>query len=310
MNTEELKDYLKHIYGLEVSLYNQRRMQMYINDEIQKYSNARYEREEPYYDESIDEDFWIENLKTRLFPSSVFGAILGVCLFVVVGIITIFDTWSFNFFSFATAFKFMLACVVIMYGWGTIADLRDKYHNKKINRKKFRQNGAIRERNNRLLDINRQKVDILQKELSSLVQLYRETSEVLNLYYDKNIIFPKYRNFVAIASFYEYFCTKRCNSLEGHEGAYNKFEEEIRQNIIIAKLDEVISRLETIENNQYMLYSAIRESNRKVDQLYGEISQSVERLDQIENNTSIIAYNSTITAQNTEFLKWVNYCRI
>ncbi len=97
--------------------------------------------------------------------------------------------------------------------------------------------------------------------------------------------------------------------LEGHEGAYNIFENEIRQNIIIQKLDDVVRHLERIENNQFMLYSAIQESNRNTRRLSQELMKTAGSLQQIESNTAITAYNSQVAAKNTEFLKWVEFMR-
>ena len=37
-------------------------------------------------------------------------------------------------------------------------------------------------------------------------------------------------------------------------GAYNLYEQELRQNLIINKLDFVIDRLDTVIDNQHMLY--------------------------------------------------------
>lgn len=160
----------------------------------------------------------------------------------------------------------------------------------------------MRERNNI-------RIKALRRELASLSRLFGNTSETLKSYYAKDIIFFKYRNLVAISSFYEYFCSGRCTCLEGHEGAYNIFENELRQNIIIYKLDEVIERLDKIEENQAMLYAAIKEGNRKADSICKEINETVNKMEQIESNTSVIAYNSDITAQNTECIKWLEFFR-
>lgn len=95
------------------------------------------------------------------------------------------------------------------------------------------------------------------------MQLQNATSrETLRKIYDRGIIFPKYRNLIMMCSIYEYFCSGRCTTLEGHEGAYNILEMEIRLDRIITQLDKVITQLGAIQQSQYMLYSAIQESNR------------------------------------------------
>ena len=88
--------------------------------------------------------------------------------------------------------------------------------------------------------------------------------------YSLDVIFPKYRNIIAVSSFYEYLLSGRCDKLEGAEGAYNIFESELRMNLIINKIDDVIKHLEKIEQHQYMLYSAIQENNKQVNQLSGQ----------------------------------------
>lgn len=100
-----------------------------------------------------------------------------------------------------------------------------------------------------------------------------------------DVIFPKYRNIIAVSSFYEYLLSGRCDKLEGAEGAYNIFESELRMNLIINKIDDVIKHLEKIEQHQYMLYSAIQENNKQVNQLSGELTMHVNNSCQIEENT-------------------------
>ena len=53
---------------------------------------------------------------------------------------------------------------------------------------------------------------------------YESTIELLNNYYDKNIIYPKYRDLVALCMIYEYLVSGRCLTLEGRNGAYNKYD--------------------------------------------------------------------------------------
>ena len=65
-----------------------------------------------------------------------------------------------------------------------------------------------------------------------------------------------------VCSLYEYIRAGRCTELEGHEGAYNILETEIRLDRIILQLDKVVAQLEQIKHTQFMLYSAVQESNQ------------------------------------------------
>ena len=95
-----------------------------------------------------------------------------------------------------------------------------------------------------------------------------------NSLYSLNIIYPKYRNLVAISSLFEYFESGRCSSLEGADGAYNMYEYELRSNIIINSLSQIIEDLGKIKNNQYALYETIQESNQTVSDLLKNINNT------------------------------------
>ena len=91
------------------------------------------------------------------------------------------------------------------------------------------------------------KKEVLKAELSQMRELNAASKKTLEQIYDKNIVFPKYRNMVMVCSLYEYVCTGRCDTLEGHEGAYNLLELEIRLDKIVTGLDRVIELLGRIQ---------------------------------------------------------------
>ena len=124
--------------------------------------------------------------------------------------------------------------------------------------------------------------------------------------YSCNIIFPKYRNPVALATFYEYLDSGRCSALEGAGGAYNLYEGEIRADRIIAQLDDVIDALDDIQENQYMIYSELSAANKKLDALKSTMRTAVDSISRIEANTEKmnvymekVAANSDVIAHNT-----------
>lgn len=167
------------------------------------------------------------------------------------------------------------------------------------------ENKKIQLRNARNKEYVIQQSKLIHQELTILDKAIKETKQVLQNYYNKQVIYNKYQHdFVAICSFYEYLSSGRCSQLEGHEGAYNIFEMESRQDLILRKLDDIISRLDSIEQNQYMLYTAIQNGNRETNMMLNELNRTANS---IETNSAITAYNSRITAQNTEFLKWIKF---
>lgn len=89
--------------------------------------------------------------------------------------------------------------------------------------------------------------------------------------YAENVIFPKYRNLVAITAINEYLESGRCDKLEGADGAYNLYEMELRQNIIIGQLSSIVDNLEAIRNNQYSLYVELKRANETVEEIVSEM---------------------------------------
>ncbi len=115
--------------------------------------------------------------------------------------------------------------------------------------------------------------DIAQSKLvESTVQAQIDNiNSTLNKLYDTEIIYPKYRDLVSVTMFCEYIDSGRCSQLEGSNGAYNLYESEKRADLIIARMDEVVSSLDTIRQNQFYLYQSINNVHATVNRLAGDI---------------------------------------
>lgn len=145
----------------------------------------------------------------------------------------------------------------------------------------------------------------LSEILNEMIKKKEETEYVLDQYYKKDIIFGKYRNLVAVCSFYEYFISGRCSTLTGHEGAYNIYENEIRLNGIYNRLDLVIEYLEDIKTNQHMIYEAIQEGNCVTQQLVKESVRQSKLAENVLENVVIASHYAKIAADNSEACKWL-----
>ncbi len=149
------------------------------------------------------------------------------------------------------------------------------------------------------------KASILEEEKEDLISKRNQAKQYLNRVYDEDILFSKYRNMVAVLTIHEYFLSGRCEQLKGYEGAYNLYENEIRQNIIISSLQIIINSLEQIKQNQYMLYQAIKETQSRIESLSYEFSNISQDIGDIKNNSQISAYNSQIAADNSKILSYL-----
>lgn len=130
------------------------------------------------------------------------------------------------------------------------------------------------------------KCDEMRKKHRDALALLENSLKKL---YDADIIFPKYRNLVAVAAINEYLESGRCERLEGADGAYNLYEMELRQNIVIGQLNQIVSNLEQIRSNQYSLYEELQRSNMLVNAIAHELRD-------MKNDTKLLTYFSGLTA--------------
>lgn len=120
--------------------------------------------------------------------------------------------------------------------------------------------------------------------------------EALISLYEEGIIYSKYRNLVAVSTIYEYLASGRCDQLEGPNGAYNLYEMELRQNIVIGQLSTITEHLEQIKENQYTLYYEIQNANRNSESMLSSIGDDVK----------FSAYQNAATAKNVETMRYIS----
>lgn len=144
---------------------------------------------------------------------------------------------------------------------------------------------------------------VVDQEIEEAENLLKKLYECRNTLYSYNIVFDKYRNVVALSTFYEYLMAGRCTVLEGHEGAYNIYENEIRANMIIGQLTQVINKLDEIKDTQYMIYTELRSVNQSLDRLNETMDKALVSIQNMEKdianisaNTDLIAHNTTVSA--------------
>ncbi len=109
-----------------------------------------------------------------------------------------------------------------------------------------------------------------------------------------------------MCTIYEYFASGRCTELTGPDGAYNLYESELRQNLIINRLDVIITQLENIAKTQYMLYNELKETKALIAGISKEVHKICKSVQNIEVYSAISAHNSSIIAHNTAVSAYLN----
>jgi len=110
---------------------------------------------------------------------------------------------------------------------------------------------------------------LFEQEIESAKQQLNQITAEKNRLYSLNVLYPTYRELAAEASFYEYFSSGRCETLEGSHGAYNLFEAECRSDVAA----RMIRTLEEVKQGQVILQRQIKE----ITELIADFDQALEK---------------------------------
>ena len=152
----------------------------------------------------------------------------------------------------------------------------------------------------------REQIISIKKQQNKLKDELAETEAIMEQLYSANVIYPKYRELVPIVTMWEYFDSGRCTELLGVNGAYNLYESESRQDIIISNLNQALSMLAQIRNTQYALYESIQESNYYAERMCSQTEQLIATNKNIERNSEIASYNAKVAADNSTISAYMN----
>ncbi len=323
MNTAELKEYLGIVVDMEKNIYLQAKTAGEITKEISLlgHRNSFVKPVEP-------------TIPMRPATKNIFSAFITP--YIVIFLIACFMMMD----TGGSGAPFFIAVNTIF--WGTIISLPICISRKRFNTTASKNYGNamyeyknslskyqkalqkyqddLTEENKRLDRENNQKI-ALQNSLEKLQSQNKASAEVLQKIYSKNIIYPKYRNLVMVCALQEYICAGRCTTLEGHEGAYNILEMEIRMDRIITRLDKVIATLNEIKASQYMVYTAIQDANHKSAQILDSTSRMAEsirdfrgdtaqlnvRITELQQTSAITAYHTERVQKELAYMNRMNY---
>ena len=151
--------------------------------------------------------------------------------------------------------------------------------------------------------ITQAKQEIIDAEISELDAPIEQTRAILEELYALDYIYPKYRNMIAMTSIYEYYLSGRVDMLTGPNGAYNLFEQESRQNIIISNLETINTNLEAIKYNQCLIYGVMVDIRNVLYDIDVDISKMKTSLEKIVFSTNeMLADVDRILANSNEIL--------
>lgn len=295
----ELKEYIAKLKNLEISCYEQSQYIQQLKDTYNRVVNpclyAKVNAEKTKKLDGWSSFVWV-----------IFCTIVGLVVAVYKTEYIYADGRFFPDFQY----KYILWGIGIGFAIFAYCLINRNLDQDKLNQVARKENEIRYEKNDKILKLVPQKAQMIKVELAKAESKYNETYMILQEYYNKGIIFEKYRGLVPICMFHEYLQSGRCEQLTGHEGAYNIYENELRMNIIINKLNDIIERLDSIEENQYVIAQAIRGATAEVNKLSNLVNQQISTLQNIDENAALTAYYSKITAVNTTYMAWIKKYKI
>lgn len=303
MTNEELKLYTSRAKELEVAVYTQKRLMDLHNNLIKtqlpiKPTKKEFALELPV--EPREEEYVYQHKYLNCLSIGVV-CLLGAFIFLIgcvicatyAGIIVVLVLGGLGIFSLKDAVETIsLNKEIRTTGPLKYKEAKEKYrilkdeHMEKVRREEKRYEDSYKEYEIKCSNHNKYEFTMKEKYRELLGQLENALEE----HYNRNIVFSKYRNIVAITAINEYLESGRCYSLDGPDGAYNLYEMELRQNIVIDKLTKIIDNLEDIRHNQFSLYEELKKSNEKVDDIILELVE-------LKLDTKLNTYIDYITAK-------------
>jgi len=322
LSSAKIMEYIREVVSIETSVYSQKQ----IVDKVDKEEKAVKFPQRP-----VEIKPEIKNTPSvpqePVVPRNGGGMFLLICALISIGGGILGVSWG--GMVFGGVFLIIAGVVILLFLPKVFKEAHEKYdeewakyykkqasYSADVDAVKAANANAIalakKEYDERLQEYSKEQIKAQKgkEELSGvytkLSALLGDTSSKLEEIYSLDIVHPKYRNMIAMCTILEYFETGRVSELAGPNGAYNLYESELRQNLIINKLDTVISQLDQVKNNQYTLYKEISTANETIRSMANNISAIADDTRNTAANSAITAYYSGITAYNTGIIKWQN----
>lgn len=294
----EIKQYLQDVAALECQANTQDRLISQINQQASSLGRRQF------YQEPV--------LKTEY----EFSPVALPCSFLIAMLLFFYRVYRITLLPkgalrnvpvvialFQIFYPVFLGFPLLYFSYRALSKRRQKRHNMRVYKEELEKYNAFVKSDNLRVSQELAVMDDLKNQVYQVAQEKKRTLNALNQMYAIGIIHPKYRYLVAIASFYDYFDTGRCNTLVGPNGAYAIYEEELRFQRIESRLEVIISKLDEIINNQQYLGELMRDANdtlHRIDQTNNRMMKSMNR---ISENAELTAYNSSCSARSLSVME-------
>ncbi len=286
MSADQIEDYLTNFIELEKIFYTKQALLFQIQSRRPSQPIAPTSPEEPDYSVVYKGDtFDLSDLVKLIFDGIGMVILVPICALIIIYPVVWFFSWG-----RVDVGSFLWGAIIVTLVLMGIAGIYCGVESILVGRKNSQIVRQMGQNYNLELEVYNEKQRKFQQEQLQWeyhVALWEQECEQLRLavessrsnldqLYEKSLLAPKYRNFAAVCSLFEYFQAGTCDTMKE---AYNKYDQELLLGHIVDRLDKILQSLEQIKGNQVTIYSAIQTSNRLISQL-------IQRTDEFHRETS------------------------
>lgn len=145
---------------------------------------------------------------------------------------------------------------------------------------------------------------VIKEKQDEIHRQLRIAQNNLDQIYSLNLLPMKYRNLNAVATFYEYLATGRCNTIQGHGGIYDTYETERIQLLQLEQQMQMNATLSRMEDYQRMICQEMRQANQTLSGIKGHLREIEKTNREISRNTAISAAADSQTAAAAQWMAW------
>ena len=116
-----------------------------------------------------------------------------------------------------------------------------------------------------------------EREIAENAESLEKIDRALEVYYEPQALYPKYRSLIPVTTMYGYFDSGRCIDLTGHSGAYGYYEKELRYKNITEDLDEILQKTEEAAGDQALIQKKVAEIKDKASKLVSTVDEAIQK---------------------------------
>ena len=306
---KQMYDFLRIAAQMEENVYTNKQILLKLQNRINELNSIPYYTEKDYRTDQLERTVYAR--KRKKIPRIVIALIIffsiGTVPMILLYLLPIIFG-EFNGTSRSEASELMmyilasLGILVILFV--AIRIIKKKNTKRNVRMSEIKSQTLLTQSNN-----EREKNQIIlanyQKQFNDMKTITINSMNSLDKLYSENILPQQYRNIVAVTTMLQWLSSGRCTEIYGHGGLFDTYENDLKMNMIIGRLDEISSKLDAIMENQNMLYNEIRRGNEIAEKTYQSVRQIENNTDQMKRDISQINTNSAIIARNSAQQTWM-----